>query len=265
MKQSPKLLHLIINLEHSTERRALVERQAEQWGLDLHFIKAIAGKDLDMDHLEGYDRERRMRAFTSDLLPNEHACVQSHLKAMREFMASDCDYCLISEDDVLYSDTFKSRLEFLLTRTSGWEFVKLFSGDCLRYAVLPGQQGNPAVLEFPKKFPWGSVSNLYTRRAVEALLEGFKGYWMGFDVQAAQICLAAGIPCCGVTPDMADTSFRSNEVSEIDAEGARRGGRRRPPRSLAQYMRHRLFVWSMARGKQRMRSLLSRCLKVERD
>lgn len=264
MEKSLKLLHFVINLERSVSRRENIQRQADELGLDVRFVKAVAGNELDVARLEHYDRDRRMSMYTWEMAPNEHACVMSHLKAMREFMASDADYCIISEDDVLFPKVFKSNVEFLLNKTSGWEFIKLFSGDCRRYDVLPGQEGNPVALQFPKKFPWGGVCNLYSRKAAELILKGFEGYWMGFDVQLAQICLSAGLPCCGVTPDVADTENPSNEQSEIDADGSRYAGKVRRSRTLLQWMRYRFYVWGMARGKQKMRAMLSRCLKVER-
>lgn len=260
MKKLPEVLHLVINLEHSVKRREKVMEQAGRLGLDIQLVKAVSGRDLDVSRLEGFDRRRRKKLFTHDLLPNEHACIQSHLKAMRQFLASDYQYCIISEDDILFRDDFSEKIHFIMKHTEGWEMLKLFSGECLRYDVLPRQDGNPVRLQFPKKFPWGSVSNLYTRKAAEALLAGFKDYWMGFDVQAAQICFARRVPCCGVTPDIVDTFFPSNEESDI---GCRLRFGEVAERSIAQYLRYRFYVWGMAMGKIRMRKLLSRVLRLK--
>lgn len=263
MEKVPEILHLVINLEHSVVRREKVMEQAGHLGLDVQFVKAVSGRDLDVDSLEDFDRNRRKKLFTHDLRPNEHACIQSHLRAMRQFLNSDYQYCIISEDDVLFLDGFEEKIRFILKHTEGWEMLKLFSGECLRYDVVPGQEGNPVRLQFPKKFPWGAISNIYTRKAAETLLDGFKGYWMGFDVQAAQICFDRGLPCCGVTPDIVDTFFRSNEESDIDADGPRLRYGEAAERSTAQYLRYRFYVWGMAMGKIRMRKLLSRVLRLK--
>lgn len=263
MEKVPEVLHLVINLEHSVTRREKVMEQAKKLGLDIQFVKAVSGRDLDVSRLAGFDRNRRKKLFTHDLHPNEHACIQSHLKAMRQFLDTGYQYCIISEDDILFRDDFAEKIRFIMKHTDGWEMLKLFSGECLRYDVMSGQEGNPVRLQFPKKFPWGAVSNLYTRKAAEALLAGFNGYWMGFDVQAAQICFARRVPCCGVTPDIVDTFFRSNEESDIDAGGSRVHFGGRVERSTLQYLRYRFYVWGMAMGKIRMRKMLSRILRLK--
>lgn len=262
---SPAVRYYYINLERATDRRASAERQAKQFGITLERIEAIQGSDLDMSRLEGFSPKLRKREFASDLTPNEHACIQSHLKALRTFVESGADYGVILEDDFLLQEDFNEGIAWLTQETSGWESLKLFTEDNSKlYPLIEHPQGCRRQLIFPKKLPWVAVGNIYTRKGAQEVLKGFEKYWMGYDVQLGWIWLMRCIPVCGVTPSLVLTSDPNNENSTIDADAPRMDefARERKERSWGIILRHRLNVWRMSWGKKRMMRLMKKRLSV---
>lgn len=251
--KTPSILYLAINLETSVERRKSVLNQGRKLGLDIHLVRAVSGKELKQDDLEGYDRRRRHKEFVSDLTLNEHACIYSHCKALRLFLESDDDFCVVFEDDVLIRDFFSEGIQYLVTETSGWECCKLYTDHSKLYSLPPYSKSAPFRLVFPKKLPWVAVANLYTRKGARYILEGFQRYWLGFDVQWAQILLSRQVPVCGVSPGLAVSADPDNTNSDIDRGMPRCSLLEGKRRSLFQYGFYRLSVWSMAFGKFFMR------------
>ncbi|MDH3069087.1 glycosyltransferase family 25 protein [Akkermansia sp. N21169] len=256
-----KTLHLVINLEQAVERREHIVRQAEELGFPVQFVQAIAGKDLDCNSLPAYDRKRRMREYSCHLLPNEQGCIQSHLKAIRTFLETDYEYCVINEDDVLFDPDFLGMLEEILTRTSGWECIKLWT-DGRHYDVLPHHPEMKIQMTFPKKFPWEATSILYTRAGAEKVLEGFKRYWMVYDAQWAGVCFAGNIVACGVLPAPARPDPALCVKSNIDAD-KKRTKSYELRRNFIQWVIHRCCVLNFSTQKKKMRRKLARVLSVK--
>lgn len=250
----PSIRYYYINLQHATDRRASAERQAVEFGIPLERIEAIYGKDLDMSRIEGFNLAQRKREFISELTPNEHACIHSHLKALRTFVESGADYGVILEDDFLLQEGFNEGIAWLTQQTSGWEALKLYTSDGKIYPLQPPLEGSRWQLIFPKKLPWVAVSNIYTRQGAQKVLECFRNYWMYYDWQLGWFWLINNIPVCGITPSLVVTSDPNNENSTIDA-GAPRSEetvREKKERKLGIYVRHRWNVWRMSMGKRRM-------------
>lgn len=256
-----KTLHLVINLDRARERREHIISQAEELGFPVRFIQAIAGKDLDCDKIPGYDRERRKKEYICDLLPNEHGCIQSHLKAIRAFLDTDYEYCVVNEDDVLFHPEFLAMLEEILERTSGWECVKLWT-DGRHYDVMPPHPGMKVALTFPKKFPWEATSILYTREGARKVLKGFERFWMVYDAQWAGVCFLNDIVACGVLPAPARPDPALCVQSNIDADHTRTESYSLK-RTLRQGVLHRLCVWWFSWNKIKMRKKLSRTLQIK--
>lgn len=264
MNTPPEIRYYYINLDRAKDRRASAEKQAATFNIDLQRIEAIAGKDLDIEKIEAYDRKRRLAEFAVELTANEHACILSHLKALQTFVDSGADYGVIMEDDFVLHPQFNEGIAWLTQKTSGWEALKLFTEDGSKlYPLHEPQKDVPWKIVFPKKLPWVAVGNIYTRTGAQRVLEGFKRYWMGYDVQWAWITLGEDIPCCGITPTLVNTSDPQNENSTIDAEDSRVEyfKKHKRERTFKNYVVHRLSVWVMAYGKLRMRSRMKSLLK----
>ena len=88
-----------INLAHRVDRRRLLEDQLAALGLSAERIEAITPADLP-------PRETRLFARPANplgLTPREMACSFSHFETWRRLVASEGDYALVLEDDVVLS------------------------------------------------------------------------------------------------------------------------------------------------------------------
>ena len=94
MKLSP--LVLLINLEKRTDR--LLKMQNRLAGIDYTRIDAIAAENIPDN----------IGVLESNLSKPELACNESHIKALRTFLKTDHEACIVLEDDVLFSDDFKT-------------------------------------------------------------------------------------------------------------------------------------------------------------
>lgn len=262
MSEKSSIALYYINLDSAEKRRAAVEKQEQELGLHIQRVSAVVGKELTEADLTAYDKERRHREFPFDMHPNEHACTLSHLKILRLFLESDADYAVVMEDDLLLHPDFKEGLQWATERTEGWDVLKLFTAEGKLYPTPIASEDGKWRLVFPKKILWVSCGTLYTREGARRVLEGFRRYWMAFDVQLAEVMFSSGLTVCGITPCMVNTSDPANEDYTIDAgtQGRRDMFRRR---NLMQYITHRLWVWKTACRKLAMRHRLNKCLRLK--
>ena len=252
------ILFFCINLRSATERRAAVEEQARRLGIEVQFVEAVVGKELPAE-VSAYDKRDRARTHTYDLSPNEIACTLSHIKAMEAFLASGAEYAVIMEDDIIFEPKLKEGLHELTHHLKGWEAAKIYTADDAGRLYDLGDKGEHVHAVFPRKIMWGSVAWLYTRRAVEQLLPEMQPFSRSSDAQIGYVLLEKQIPTIGVQPRLIATSDPNNEQSTIHTADTPRitKGRRR---SLLQYLRYRLSVIRIARGKKRMMQLMKRRL-----
>ena len=274
--ESNKVRFYYINLERSTGRRIAAEKQATEHGIALERVAAVDGRLIKQEDLAAYDSARRLSEYKADLSMGEHACMLSHLKTLRQFLQTDGQFAVVLEDDFVLHPRFKDGIDWLTRKTSGWQAVKLYTGDGKLYSVgKKAQDGSPWELVFPKKLPWVTVGTIYTREGAKTILKSFERYWMGYDVQWAWHMLTQKIPVAGISPGLVETADPNNLTSTIDDGGSRYNAPTPtqpeadtiplpPPRKLTigQYLKHRISVWRMAFGKLRMRCILKRSLRV---
>lgn len=259
--QGPQKINLYyINMDSAVARREAAERQALSHGLDIQRVPAVIGRELTEADLVGFDAEKRRREYHFDMTMGEHACTMSHLKALRQFLESDADMGVVLEDDFVLHPRFQEGLRWAVEHTGGWQVMKLFTDDGKLYPTPVESPDGNWRLVFPKKILWVAVGNLYTREGARRVLEGFRRYWVPFDVQLAEIMLRTDITVCGITPSLATTSDPQSQSSSIDASSKESGQVSRVEvlantgrRSLCQYIRRRLGIWAVSRGKRRMR------------
>lgn len=96
----------VINLPSATRRLACVSRELELYcpGIGWSVPKMYVASDMaERDFTGLYDAKRARLLHQRDLSKGEIACALSHQAAMREFLNSGENSCLIVEDDVLFS------------------------------------------------------------------------------------------------------------------------------------------------------------------
>lgn len=260
MQSTPKINFYYINLDSAKERRDAAEQQARSQGLNIQRVPAVIGRELTESDLVGFDVEKRRKEYHFEMTMGEHACSMSHLKALRQFLESDADMGVVLEDDFVLHPQFKEGLRWAVEHTEGWQIMKLFTQDGKLYPMPVESPDGNWRLVFPKKILWGAVGYLYTREGARRVLEGFRRYWVPFDVQLAEIMLSKNIPVCGISPNLISTYDPQSQASSIDASNRETGEGSRVEvlantnkRSLCQYVRRRLGIWAVSWRKWRMR------------
>jgi glycosyl transferase family 25 len=84
--------------------------QGKRLGLDLDFYNAILGRDLPSD-LKVQFRKQAKNEFFRELTDGEIGCYMSHIGCINKFFESGDDYILITEDDILFSESVPKLLE----------------------------------------------------------------------------------------------------------------------------------------------------------
>ncbi len=253
---TPCVNYYYINLDRCTERRERCEEQAARYGINLERVSGVDGATLTDADFVHYDRKAALRA----LRVNEHACIMSHSKALRTFLASDAPYAVVLEDDITLHPHTKSTVEYIIAHRTGWECVRLYTENSKIYPVMTRTTTDPCELIFPRKVLWGAVANLYTRKAAETILDALQSYDQGYDSFVGCTLLARRLPMCAVFPNAVTTWDPHNEASVIDS-GADGNRCFEVKKTLGWVIRRRLHVWGVAINKIRMRCLLRRKLK----
>ncbi|AOF85414.1 glycosyltransferase 25 family protein [Hydrogenophaga sp. RAC07] len=123
--QLPGLMVLLINLPRSAERRVLMEQRLRQIGLAYEMFPAVDGKQHWGQLQASVDFPAFERHVGRDVLPGEAGCYHSHLQAWERFLASDCQFLLVLEDDMVFHDDFGDALRFALRGRAHWDILKL--------------------------------------------------------------------------------------------------------------------------------------------
>lgn len=91
----------VINLDRSPERMQWVSARLQQLGLTFTRVRAVDGMQLAAAKREQWEQVRHPEFGMG---PGEIACFLSHREALKQFVGSGDDWCLIVEDDVHVSD-----------------------------------------------------------------------------------------------------------------------------------------------------------------
>jgi glycosyl transferase family 25 len=158
----------LINLDRSSDRLLSADKHFNAVGLPFERIVAI---DAHKEDLSGYPIDRKVFQRThgrATIRPGEIGCYFSHLKALRAFLASEREFGIILEDDVLPHKQLSVMLEELMDFSDEWDIVSLFHFH----------RGGPIVVRRAKHFSMNvhiahissSAAYLLTRAAAEYLV-----------------------------------------------------------------------------------------------
>lgn len=96
-----------INLKKNTERRERILQQADSIGVSINFIDAVVGVDLDEKYIDSLS-EKSSHFISRTLSKGEIGCYLSHIKAIKKFILSNDDFAIITEDDIIFNNSFIS-------------------------------------------------------------------------------------------------------------------------------------------------------------
>ena len=163
----------LINLDGSADRLASARRQFETHKIAFERVSAVNGHKLSLETLKDYNAQKTECYMGRQMSGGEIGCVLSHLKALREFLASDAPYAIVFEDDFLLHDDFlstvNSTIDWLSTSNYVWDIVHLsFEG---RKYSRPRARVGKSELRHTYYFPMTSTAILWSREGAEAFLE----------------------------------------------------------------------------------------------
>lgn len=121
-----ELLTLVINLDRAVERRARIAAALQALGIAWQRLPAMDGSLLsESERRTKIDEQEFQRKRGMPSVPGELGCYLSHVEAMRRLLASDAQYALILEDDVIPGKDLVAVLQALMSHPDRWDMVKL--------------------------------------------------------------------------------------------------------------------------------------------
>ncbi|TPK91965.1 O-antigen ligase family protein [Mesorhizobium sp. B2-4-17] len=114
-----------INLGRETGRWRELLASAETSGLTLQRIAAVDGRVLAEKDWTEIDLPTARKLSGRDILPGEYGCYRSHIHALEALLASGSAYGLIIEDDVLFGEDTRRRIEAVIAAVPDFDVIKL--------------------------------------------------------------------------------------------------------------------------------------------
>ncbi len=115
----------VINLDRAPERLARITAQLERLGLPFHRMAAVDARAMTDAQRALLDEPAYRRKHGMSPVLGELGCYLSHVLVMRAFLASDADFALVLEDDVLLHDSLPAVLQGLARHRGRWDMCKL--------------------------------------------------------------------------------------------------------------------------------------------
>ena len=115
----------MINLDRAPERWARISAQLQRLQLPCTRLAAVDAKALTPAQRAALDEPAFHRKHGMTPVPGELGCYLSHIEVMRHFLASDAEFALVLEDDVLLQDSLPAVLQGLMRHPARWDVAKL--------------------------------------------------------------------------------------------------------------------------------------------
>lgn len=177
-----------INLDRAPGRRLFMERQLAAAGVEAERISAVDRSAPGFTPRGGLTVQRddvliEMNWDGRPYVTGEEACLQSHLAALKRFLATDRRFAVIMEDDAELAPEFRTVVEAAIAKSDLWDALKLEgnrrkgSRPALAVAPLTGPYRlvaslNPAA---------GTAAYLFSRAGAERILAVTEGVFEPYD------------------------------------------------------------------------------------
>ncbi|WP_417260486.1 glycosyltransferase family 25 protein [Celeribacter sp.] len=228
----PKLLTLLINLDGSDDRLSHAKAQLSQVGIEAERVPACDARGKSPASFEEYDPARAIRNFSRPMTGGEIGCYKSHLQCVERFLNSDCDYALVLEDDLAFTDNAQQTIQDLIAKLDAglvpdWELVNL--GNTSRKFNRPISDVNGHSLEHAFYFPTLATALLWSRSGAEAFYATRRTIYAPVDEFFKQFMTKRGLGLC-LNPPCVLTSGAPSEIDNVDS-----GARQRPQHTPAYF------------------------------
>lgn len=180
MEGKKTLLCHIINLDRSPERWEKIKANFSQIPLTVRRISGIEVRSLDESLPVPFLSVSFALRMGRPAVPGEIGCYASHLKAMKEFLATDFDFCLICEDDVVpNADLMNVLCESL--EIPGWDLLRAAKCREKGFHVWRKLPCGTAIGTNMKGFAY-SAAYVVSRKGAETILKNLVPMRLPFDL-----------------------------------------------------------------------------------
>ena len=170
----------VINLDRAPERLKRISEQLNRLALPFERLAAVDARLLTGADQAALDAPAYHRKHGMTPLPGELGCYLSHHRAIGRFLASEAEFALVLEDDVVLHDSLPAVLHGLLRHPGRWDMVKLsavHSGTPV--PVLQVASGHHLAVMLSRCT--GSSAYLINRSAARAFAAGLLPMSLPFD------------------------------------------------------------------------------------
>ena len=119
----------LINLNSSVERLKQADTELKKHNITYQRISAVDGRKINVHDYKNYDSKQTNQLMGRDLLGAEIGCYLSHLRCIERFLASDADYLIVLEDDLILHHDFQTIsqqiLAWLEEQKFNWHLINL--------------------------------------------------------------------------------------------------------------------------------------------
>jgi glycosyl transferase, family 25 len=200
----------VINLKHSKDRWAHMERQFEQLGLDVVRFEAVDGRAGQHALFCHYDDQKSRRWKGRSLSFGQLGCYASHFLIWHECVNLNAPVMIIEDDAIIEP----SLIHAFLARVDGlpahFECIRLFKNHSKHHKVIPVQDfDNFSIVKYTKG-PMRATGYYVTPSGAEKFIRSAGRWFLPVDITMDRFWVN-GVECYGMVPPCIsnDISFAS--------------------------------------------------------
>ncbi|EPF73673.1 glycosyltransferase family 25 protein [Acinetobacter indicus] len=179
-----KVVTYLINLEGSDERlKNATEILSSQ---DVEFIRfpAVDGRGKALTEFKDYNDEKAKQVMGRSLLNAEIGCYLSHIGCIHQFLASDADYLIVLEDDMVLENDYKKTIYEVISYLDknnkiNWNVINIGPKKKKFFKKLNNFNGYELLRVY--YFPIRTIGLVWSRKGAQEFLEQGSEIFMPID------------------------------------------------------------------------------------
>jgi len=205
--------YFVINLDRSPDRLGTSTKRLAAIGVPFERVAAVDGRSLGPGPWPEVDSPTFRRNAGRGFSANEIACNLSHIKALKQFLATRAEYAVVLEDDFVLPPgrDFGELINALATRPREWDIAKLY-GNRPCAPVHKRHLVGKYTLAAPLLKYTGAVAYMVNRHGASEIVRMATPITLGFDHYLDQPWIYRAVKYRVVLPRPVDTdtSFKSS-------------------------------------------------------
>ncbi|MCP2039943.1 glycosyl transferase family 25 [Neisseria sp. HSC-16F19] len=168
-----KIRFYLINLDGSDERLTQASEALAAEQVAFERVSAYDGRGIDPTSIADYNEAAALAYMGRTLKGGELGCYFSHLDCARRFLASDADFGVVLEDDMLPAPDLMAKTSGFLTwltenPSAGWYLINI--GALKRKIFTPLHRIDGHELARAHYFPMTTTGIIWSRAGAEAFV-----------------------------------------------------------------------------------------------